>query len=381
MCNNPKRGSALLMVLWLSAGLAAVGLSIASTVRTETDRVATTAEGMRAAYLASGAIERAIAWIEWGPGYRRGQDAMFWDPNKRRYTMAFPSGVATLESIPESAKLNINSAGADDLYRVVFAVSGDDARSRQIAEGILDWRSPTSGPTPFDEFYSSLRPTFRARHASFQEIEELLLVRGMTPDLFYGNYIADSSGRLFARGGLRDCLSVWGSVGPFDVNVASPTLMQAMGASAESVATITGQRARAPIDSPAILAPLTGGNPRLGVSSASATYTLRVVARLRRPDGSLSDVVRSAAAVVRLFSRDAQDPRSPRHPGVTGMQVRVLRSYDDAWSQDLVPPQKDMPLPAGNAVTLLASGAGQASLPTTNSLVPLSAASSTEGAK
>ena len=198
------------MVLWLSAGLAAIAFSVSSSVRTETERVSTSAEGLRASYLASGAVERAIQWIIWGGAYRNPDGSpQFWD-RQPSLNMWFPSGAATVEAIPEAAKLSINGASPEDLYSVVLAVSGDPDRSRQIVDAILDWRSSATAPTVFDQYYFALNPTFRARHTSFQEIEELLLVRGMTPELFYGNYMAGEDGRLYARGGLRDCLSVWG---------------------------------------------------------------------------------------------------------------------------------------------------------------------------
>ena len=62
-----RRGAALLAVLWLSAILAAIAFSVATTVRGETERTSTLSEGVRAYYLATGALERALAYIEWGP--------------------------------------------------------------------------------------------------------------------------------------------------------------------------------------------------------------------------------------------------------------------------------------------------------------------------
>ncbi len=69
----------------------------------------------------------------------------------------------------------------------------------------------------------------------------------MSPELFYGNYTTGADGRLYARGGLRDCLSVWGSLGPFDVNTASPALMEAMGMQAEMAASIVATRELRPL--------------------------------------------------------------------------------------------------------------------------------------
>src|ERR1700730_8794606 len=140
------RGGALLAVWWLSAGLAAIALSVSTNVRSETDRVSTSGEGLRASYLASGALERGILWVQWGYSGQTfpAPDGVprFWTFNTRRLTMRFPSGDALVEVSPETSKLDINRASPDDLYRVVLAVSGDPARARQITDGIVDWRSP-----------------------------------------------------------------------------------------------------------------------------------------------------------------------------------------------------------------------------------------------
>ena len=339
--SNGNRGGALLTVLWLSAGLAAIAFSVSSSVRTETERVSTAAEGLRAAYLASGAVERGIQWIIWGGAYRNpGGSPRFWD-RQSSLSMWFPSGAALVEMIPEASKLSLNRASPEDLYRVVLTVSGDPERSRQIVDGIVDWRSNLPAPTVFDQYYFTLNPTFRARHTSFQEIEELLLVRGMTPELFYGNYTADENGRLYARGGLRDCLSVWGSVGPFDLNTASPALMEAMGMPPEMSAAIVARRqsqAFGSLQDAAAMGPLP---PRFAIGGGNILWTLRAAARLRRPDGSFSDVVRTAAATVQI----------PHQTQIGGplMPLQVLRWYEDAWSQAIVPPNVGMPPATGNA--------------------------------
>lgn len=278
-----------------------------------------------------------MQWMLWVQYRRPDGTALFWDKNSPRMNMAFPSGAAVVEVIPETAKLNINSASADDLYRVVFAVSGDATRAREITDGILDWRGPGDGTSSYDQYYFGISPTFRARHASFQEIEELLLVRGMTPELFYGNYTADADGRLFARGGLRDCLSPWGSTGPFDANTASPALMEAMGVAPADVATLIAQRQTRPFRAMAELTQVTPYTGRLGLGGGRKIWTLRATARLRRPDGAFSDVVRTASATVKLL-----DPRQSSYPLV------ILRWYDDAWSQEIVPPTGSTSFAFGN---------------------------------
>src|ERR1035437_907516 len=94
--NNKRsqRGSALLTVLWMSAALAAIALSVASTVRSETERVDASSNGLRAWYLASGAVERGMQWMYWGEDFRRPDGSVYWKFDAPRMEMSFPSGTA-----------------------------------------------------------------------------------------------------------------------------------------------------------------------------------------------------------------------------------------------------------------------------------------------
>ena len=328
MRTDGKRGSALLTVLWLSAALAAIAFSVSSSVRAETDRVEAASNGLRAWYLATGAVERGIQWMAWGDSVRNEDGtARFWQYDAPRMNMNFPSGTAVVEMIPESAKMNVNEAGIDDLTKVITAVGGDAGKAREIAAAILDWRGGSEGTSPNDQYYFGISPTFRARHASFEEIEELLFVRGMTPELFYGNFVADDKGALYATGGLRDCLSVWGSMGPFDANTVSPPLMAAIGVPPGVIPAIVARRTAQPFKDLgevfAMGAP--AGRIRIG---GNYIWTLRASARLKRPNGTPSEVVRTASATVKLVDRKRFN-----------VPVHVLRWYDDAWSESAITPK------------------------------------------
>ncbi len=136
----------------MSAGLAAIAFSVSSTVRSETDRVGTSADGLRTSYLASGSVERGIQWMMWGGDYRNPNGTpRFWEQNLPRMVMHYTSGAAVVELIPPSSKMNLNPAPADDLYRVILAVSGDGGRARALASSIIDWRSGGGGGNSFNE--------------------------------------------------------------------------------------------------------------------------------------------------------------------------------------------------------------------------------------
>src|SRR5689334_13751741 len=243
-----SRGSALIAVLWLTAALAAVTFALAADVRSEIDRTSTDSEGLRAYYLASGSIDRAVLWIRWGARYRKPDGSpLFFDFPTPRLRFQYPTGFAIVEMIPENSKFNINTIRPDDLLRLLIVLGEGEDRARDIAAGILDWRTPSRQESPFDGFYAQQIPSFRAAHASFRELEELLLVKGMTPDLFYGHFARNDDGKMVWHAGLRDCVTTLGSDLGFDINSVEPAVMETLGVPPSSIAQIVAMRNAGPI--------------------------------------------------------------------------------------------------------------------------------------
>jgi general secretion pathway protein K len=335
-----ERGGALLAVLWLSAALAAIGFSVATKVRTEADITSTHVDQLKAYYLATGAVDRAILWMQYGPGHKgdNGKSA-FYEPGMSVLPMAFPGGMAMVEVMPESAKLNVNRATPEELGVLLVAMGVSPDRAQLVTAGILDWRSEAPALTGFDQFYLGLRPSFRARHASLEQIEELLYVRGVTPDLFYGSWARNAQGVLVRMPGLRDCLTVYGFNTAYDANTVPGPVMIAVGVPPDVAAQILARRAMRPFLSQEELNPFmgpAGGKLRLGGNSI---YTLRATSTLSMnvsaeamglplwtgaPAASTvrvnSDVRRSVAAVVK-FNVDIKDDLTP---------YWILRWYDNA---------------------------------------------------
>ncbi|MGI8744577.1 MAG: general secretion pathway protein GspK [Bryobacteraceae bacterium] len=316
-------GSALLTVLWLSAALSAIAFTVANTVRSETERTSTAVDSLRAYYLATGAIDRALVYVQWGGKY--------YTPPQPVMRFQFPSGEATVELIPESSKLNINQATPKDLTNLLASLGTPEDRAAQIVAGILDWRASSAGGayTQFDQHYLGLKQSFQARHASFEEIEELLLVQGITPEMFYGHYVRDAQGRLTPVAGLKDCTSIYGAVNGFDANTVEPALMRAIGISPDTVSAIVALRRASPIRSLDELAPFRANEPAFArlTLGPSPIATLRSTARLRlangqfsMSNGQFSDVQRSVSALIAFIGPQNNPP------------FHILRWYDNAFS-------------------------------------------------
>lgn len=318
-----ERGSALLAVLWLSAALSAIAFTVANTVRAETERTSTAVDALRTYYLATGAIDRALLYIQWGGGYRNPDGtAKYFENPMPVMQFQFATGSAAVNVIPETAKLNVNQASPEQLTRLLVALGIEAGAAQTITQGIVDWRVPSEGGafTAFDQYYMTLTPSFRSRHASFQEIEELLLIRGVTPDLFYPSYTRDLQGKLTPRAGLRDCLSVYGGTVVVDVNTAEPAVMEAIGVSPETAAAIVSMRRVAPFKSQDRLSGLADGSTgfsRLGLAPSSIA-TLRATAQLRLANGQSSDLRRTVSALVKFLGPEWNPP------------FHIMRWYDNA---------------------------------------------------
>ena len=238
---------------------------------------------------------------------------------------SYPTGEVQVAVIPEAGKLNINTATEQDIGRLLFAIGVDTDRAARIAAGIVAYRSAAESSNAQSTLAGPGGSSFQPRNASLEELEEILLVPGMTPDIFYGRFDRDpSNGALIPRGGLRECLTVWGSGNRIDINTAPPALLESVGIPAAILKQIVDRRVQQPFKTMDEVNPLIQGlgpeTARIGIGG-STIWTLRATARIRLPSGRLSDVSRTVSAVVKFLD-----------PGQFNPPFHVLRWYDDAWS-------------------------------------------------
>jgi type II secretory pathway component PulK len=92
----------------------------------------------------------------------------------------------------ESARLNLNtvlladSSGEDAARKLLMTLPG---MTEMIADAILDWLDQDNDPRLLgaeQEYYSSLDPPYAPRNGPLGSIEELLMVRDVTPALLFG---------------------------------------------------------------------------------------------------------------------------------------------------------------------------------------------------
>jgi general secretion pathway protein K len=145
----------------------------------------------------------------------------------------FGDGVYDVEVQDESSKLNLNLVSEEQLRNLMTA-SGIDRRDADvITDSILDWRDVdilhrVNGAE--DDFYMGLPNPYKCKNGRFDTVEELLLVRGVTRDYFYGHPEKMPDGTAVYRFGLFRFFTVYAppnqrvnvNFAPFEVLMSIP---------------------------------------------------------------------------------------------------------------------------------------------------------------
>ncbi len=118
-----------------------------------------------------------------------------------------------------------------------FAIE-DETEARDIVDAVVDWLDSDDDESPYgaeNSYYESLEKPYQARNGMIEFVEELLLVRGITTELLYGND---------EKSGLAEYISVNSTGGKININTAPPEVFQALDdrISQEDVENITAFR-------------------------------------------------------------------------------------------------------------------------------------------
>ena len=99
------------------------------------------------------------------------------------------TGAFRVRLVDESGKININRVNDETLRRIFTNLGLDEARRDILVDSIMDWRDAddlhrTNGAE--NDYYASLSPPYSAKNGPLDSVEDLLWIKGMTPELFFG---------------------------------------------------------------------------------------------------------------------------------------------------------------------------------------------------
>lgn len=229
-------GSILIISLWALCLLSMFAVTLSYGVRQRLSLISRLDERERLRFISEAALKRAQSWLLAQPETEYAAFSDEWSNNpavfknvrlgEGEFSIVYTyydelsgESQARYGLIDEERKINLNTAEAAVLERLFKVVAGlDEIASQELAASIVDWRdkdSELSLPigSAEDSYYRNLRFPYEAKDAEFESLEESLLVKGMSEDIFAG---------------IRDYVSVYGS-GRVNVNTASRPVLLAVG--------------------------------------------------------------------------------------------------------------------------------------------------------
>jgi len=206
-----ETGVALLLVLWIITLLTVICAEFSWTMRTETATVSNFRDGIQAYYAAEAGINRAIMELMRNAARpagvlqvddepeEEGEEAeqILWEAGSRANTFDFAGFRCEVEIEDESNKIGLNTflnkakqspLVLKTLLQENIGLEGEERDT--VADALIDWYDKDQNITGIngaeDEYYEGLDPPYTCRDGEIPVIEELLLVKGIDEEIFYG---------------------------------------------------------------------------------------------------------------------------------------------------------------------------------------------------
>ena len=195
-----SKGASLIVVLWALTLLMMIAAEFALTMRVDTDSARNFKDRLSAYYLAVTGINLGVSEVAGkydivgldGGGkvvFLRKEDGVTKTVEANR-EMELGNGRVAYTIDDELGRLNINTSTREMVFELLRSTGVQDTERDVIADSLLDWRDPSrqlhrlNGAK--DDYYMSLPNPYTAKNGRFDMKEELLLVRGVTPCVYFG---------------------------------------------------------------------------------------------------------------------------------------------------------------------------------------------------
>jgi len=210
-----------------------------------------------------------------------------WFPRYEPYDYTLNEQLLAVRLLDEKGKFSVNAIPAS-FWQEILAACGIPPGSEQTAiiNSVKDWID-TDDEHRLDgaenDYYQSLEQSYSCKNYYIETLEELLLVKGITPELYYGTE---------EHPGLNSFLSVYGDRQKIDVNCAEPAAFLLVdGLPEESIEEIIKLRREKPLrrvqDLSEVIPPENYSQlARFFTVSSSATY-LSIAVGKKAADGSV----------------------------------------------------------------------------------------------
>ncbi len=226
-----RRGVAMVLVMWVVLVLSLLISGFAFTMHVETRLESFNRKQLKAELIARSGIEaaRLVLLRDLTSATEGGFDApnQEWATNQTLYVdHPLGDGVLNVRVTDEESKLPVNKLSPTQWRRLLDLLGVDPADADVIADSVADWIDDNdlhllNGAE--NEYYQSLVPPYRSKDAPMDRVEELLLVRGVTAEIFHGQPATEDADEI---PGLVEFVTATSS-GKINVNTADPLALKA----------------------------------------------------------------------------------------------------------------------------------------------------------
>ena len=230
---SAKRGSILIIVLWALFFLSMLAVAVSAYIRPQLALAGKLKDRTKLYYLAKAGVKRAIWEIQndetdlcdalkepWSNNEDAFKEVELGEGSFSVQRIAYSGqGIEEIKYglIDEERKININKASYTVLKNF-FKIVGETTPqwAADIAASIIDWRDEDDEPLENGAesgYYLTLKPGYPCKNKSFEVLEEMLLVKGI-------------SGEAFSK--VKDRATVFGA-GLVNINTADELVLRSLG--------------------------------------------------------------------------------------------------------------------------------------------------------
>ena len=207
-----KKGAALIVVMWVLVIVSMIVSSFAFEMQMEARIISAQRKRFKADQLALAGVELAKAMLAFKPEAGADKDTIYEDPYLTEaaritngvpvnYSEEFGDGTVKLRIDYEKGRRYIPAMKPED-WRMLFEQAGiPNTRWDELIDCLIDWQDEgdlhqLNGAESDDPFYR--KRGYECKNAPVDTVDELLLIKGWTPEILYGTPPGEETDALIA---------------------------------------------------------------------------------------------------------------------------------------------------------------------------------------
>ncbi len=234
---DKEKGAILIIVIWIVAAIAIISTILSLRVKVNVRNNAFIKMKTEGFITIHSAIQRAIYYHLIKP---RLTDLTEEEKLKNTYNYEINGITVTVKEIPISSKLSLKNTRQDLLKQIFMNYVESEEDAVAIISSIKDWQDSDNLENIHgaeDSYYTNLDYPYYTKNKPIENLKELLLIKGITDEMFYG------TDRLPA---LKNIFTLYDTGSKVDINTCSTDMFKVFGIDEDTANAIVERREKQP---------------------------------------------------------------------------------------------------------------------------------------